>query len=152
MSGLNRASDVIVAQESKQARFNNPCKNKCGAGALCLLNSSSSRTCTCSALMVQTVSESGVVTCQNPDPGTRCNLFCNSGKCVVDSKGSPTCKCPALYEGERCEKYRCSGYCRNKGICYPNNSGQFQHGTIHFVSTTTTNCCPTFKQVRMSLG
>ena len=123
VSGLNRASDIIVAQENKQTTHaGNPCQaaGKCGAGALCLLSSSSSRTCTCATGLTQTVTDSGLL-CQ---PAS-CALDCNMGKCVMDETGKPSCKCQALYEGERCERYRCSGYCRNKGSCYPNLIGEF---------------------------
>ena len=60
------------------------------------------------------------VTCQPPV----CALDCNSGTCVVDERGKFGCKCPSLYDGERCERYRCSGYCRNKGVCYPDLLGK----------------------------
>ncbi|KAI9558491.1 hypothetical protein GHT06_015278 [Daphnia sinensis] len=115
VSGLNRASDIIVVQENKQThQVNNPCSTKCNPGALCLLNSPTSRTCACTMSMTSTVVGSDV-TCQPPV----CGLDCNSGKCIIDDRGMASCKCPSLYEGDRCERYRCSGYCRNKGVCYP---------------------------------
>lgn len=47
----------------------------------------------------------------------KCQLKCNRGTCkFVNNKQK--CLCPKDYEGEYCEKYRCSGYCRNKGVCY----------------------------------
>jgi integrin beta 2 len=120
VSGLNRASDIIFVQENKQTRqSSNPCSTKCNPGALCLLSSSTSRTCSCTMSMTTTMVGTDV-TCQPPV----CGLDCNSGKCVVDDRGMASCKCPSLYEGDRCERYRCSGYCRNKGVCYPDLLGK----------------------------
>lgn len=116
VSGLNRASDIIVAQENKQTRHaNNPCAIKCNdPNALCLLTSSTSRVCSCTMEMTVGTAVGSNVTCQPPV----CGLDCNMGKCILNEKGVATCKCPSLYEGERCERYRCSGYCQNKGACY----------------------------------
>jgi hypothetical protein len=33
-------------------------------------------------------------------------------------KDVPTCKCHSLYTGDRCQIYRCSQYCKNKGLCF----------------------------------
>lgn len=134
VSGLNRASDVIVVQENKQPHHtNNPCAERCNPGALCLLTSSTSRVCSCTMSMT-TVMEGTDVTCQPPV----CGLDCNWGTCVIDDRGNVGCKCPPLYEGERCERYRCSGYCRNKGVCYPDLLGttlylMFNRPTVHFL-------------------
>ena len=123
VSGLNRASDILVAQENKQTQhMNNPCTvKKCTAGALCLLNSSTTRSCSCSMLMNPVVTDAGLQ-CQPLDGDSACPLDCHSGKCVIRN-GSPVCECPILYEGDLCERYRCSGYCRNKGFCYSDLTG-----------------------------
>lgn len=121
VSGLNRASDIIIVQENKHPRHtSNPCAEKCNAGALCLLTSSTTRVCSCSMSMT-TVLTNNSVTCQ---ASSTCTLNCNSGSCILDERGEATCKCPVLYEGEHCERYRCSGYCRNKGLCYPDHRGK----------------------------
>lgn len=46
-----------------------------------------------------------------------CPLYCHLGTCQITSTG-PKCICPPLYEGARCQVYRCSQYCKNKGMCY----------------------------------
>ena len=33
---------------------------------------------------------------------------------------APKCHCPVEYTGSRCEHYRCSQHCKNKGMCYVN--------------------------------
>lgn len=75
------------------------------------------------------------VTCLPPV----CGLDCNSGKCIVDDRGMASCKCPSLFEGDRCERYRCSGYCRNKGSCYADLLGKMEItvsiiALVHFLS------------------
>jgi low-density lipoprotein receptor-related protein 1 (alpha-2-macroglobulin receptor) len=120
VSGLNRASDIIFVQENKQTRqSSNPCSTKCNPGALCLLSSSTSRTRSCTMSMTTKMVGTDF-TLQTPV----CGFDCNSGKCVVDGRGMASCKCLSLYEGDRCERYRCSGYCRNKGVCYPDLLGK----------------------------
>lgn len=48
----------------------------------------------------------------------QCRLGCNQGRCQIDAQNRPRCKCPMDYEGDFCERYRCSGHCKNHGICY----------------------------------
>ena len=118
MSGLNRASDIVVVQENKQTkRDKDPCSNQCPSGALCLFDSSNSRTCACSMERVS-VSSNDSLSCQLP----ACSLDCNLGNCVMNERGVASCQCPPMYEGERCERYKCSAFCRNKGVCYADPS------------------------------
>lgn len=46
-----------------------------------------------------------------------CELNCNRGTCKL-VENQPKCYCPKEFDGEFCEHYRCSGYCKNKGICH----------------------------------
>lgn len=123
MSGLNRASDIVVVQENKQTRRDDdPCASPCTSGALCLFNSSNTRVCACSLERIAVSStDNRELTCQLP----ACSLDCNLGVCVTNERGVATCQCPPMYDGERCERFRCSGYCRNKGVCYPDSFGKF---------------------------
>ncbi|RZC36598.1 hypothetical protein BDFB_006986, partial [Asbolus verrucosus] len=47
-----------------------------------------------------------------------CPLNCNAGTCKIVQDRGPICICPAQYTGSRCEHYRCSQHCKNKGMCY----------------------------------
>lgn len=59
-----------------------------------------------------------------------CNNFCVHGECVVGVDSRPMCKCNAKFEGERCDRNKCDGYCLNNGHC-------------KFTSTSATTCdCP----------
>ena len=46
-----------------------------------------------------------------------CDLDCHNGTCQMVND-VPTCKCQSLYSGDRCQNYRCSQYCKNKGLCF----------------------------------
>lgn len=52
-----------------------------------------------------------------PNNNSSCPLLCNQGHCVK-THGQPECQCPPDFEGVYCEKYRCSGYCKNRGTCF----------------------------------
>lgn len=49
-----------------------------------------------------------------PPPTKKCDLLCHQGKCEMTSKG-PKCVCNEFYEGEFCQKFKCSQYCKNGG-------------------------------------
>ncbi|KAF4524352.1 hypothetical protein B566_EDAN007528 [Ephemera danica] len=46
-----------------------------------------------------------------------CPLQCKKGNCVSTADGFK-CVCQPLYEGELCDKFRCSQFCKNKGMCF----------------------------------
>lgn len=46
-----------------------------------------------------------------------CPLYCNQGLCKIVN-GVPKCKCTIDYDGDFCQHYRCSGHCKNHGVCY----------------------------------
>lgn len=56
-------------------------------------------------------------------PPDVCPLRCGSqGACVRVSAGAGAgpgwrCACSPLYEGARCDRYRCAGYCNRRGVC-----------------------------------
>lgn len=89
-------------------------------GSICLLSSSdpSGRVCKCADDMVNVRDDKLGITCKSKSNAPEmCQLKCNRGTCKF-VKQKQKCFCPKDYEGEYCEKYRCSGYCRNKGVCY----------------------------------
>nr|CAD7262752.1 unnamed protein product [Timema shepardi] len=140
VQGLNRASDILIVQENKQHKdLDNPClESPCHDTALCLLAPGTvGRTCLCPDGLVKTLSNNTTsqvcsatssyltllsldreVVCK--EGGTKfktCELNCNLGTCHISTEG-PICICPSLYDGDRCQHYRCSHYCQNKGMCY----------------------------------
>lgn len=94
----------------------NPCENL----STCLLSSTDplGRVCKCADQLVEVpqIGQTDIVCKPKSEVPTLCNIRCNSGTCrFQDNK--PKCYCPKEFEGEHCEHYRCSGYCKNKGIC-----------------------------------
>nr|CAD7435518.1 unnamed protein product [Timema monikensis] len=123
VQGLNRASDILIVQENKQHKdLDNPClESPCHDTALCLLAPGTvGRSCLCPDGLVKTLSNnttSQVVCKEGGIKFKTCELNCNLGTCHISTEG-PICICPSLYDGDRCQHYRCSHYCQNKGMCY----------------------------------
>ncbi|XP_042220954.1 prolow-density lipoprotein receptor-related protein 1-like isoform X2 [Homarus americanus] len=121
-----KISDVLIIQEQKQDRtLYNPCASSpCDPDAMCLISGPKNYSCICPDGMTED-SLGGVKKCHiQPAKTSQCPLFCNKGVCEQTRKG-PRCKCDPLYQGLHCEKYRCSGYCKNDGYCSPvNENGQ----------------------------
>ncbi|CAG7828356.1 unnamed protein product [Allacma fusca] len=115
--GGQKASDVVIIQTYKQRNMTNPCTTiMCKSPGICLLNGTATARCVCPSNKTAVRKPGNVFEC-NSTVGTVCDLHCKQGQCVITSTG-PRCNCSSLYEGPRCEKYRCSGYCHNKGLCY----------------------------------
>lgn len=56
--------------------------------------------------------------CQDtPSNSSNCTIQCNQGKCEI-SNGKAKCNCPIDFDGDFCEHYRCSGFCKNHGTCF----------------------------------
>lgn len=85
---------------------------------MCLLSSSDrlGRTCKCPDYLLEVAKQDGYSSiCHNVTQA--CPLKCNQGLCkIVNDK--PKCKCPVDFDGDFCEHYRCSGYCKNRGVCF----------------------------------
>ncbi|KAJ9584467.1 hypothetical protein L9F63_021192, partial [Diploptera punctata] len=111
LQGLNRASDILIVQENKQTKnLTNPCgSSPCDNSSMCLLTTVKSNS---------NRNNSTQVVCTRTRNTKVCDLNCNNGVCQL-VKDVPTCKCQPLYDGDRCQNYRCSGYCKNKGLCFP---------------------------------
>lgn len=97
----------------------NPCrKYPCQEHHVCLLSSIDpvGRTCKCpDNLSEMAVRYGDTSICHNVTQP--CPLKCNQGICKLVN-GQPKCKCTIDFDGEFCEHYRCSGFCKNRGVCY----------------------------------
>lgn len=51
-------------------------------------------------------------------PALSCSLNCNTGVCKILPGQGERCVCPPQFSGPKCENFRCSQFCRNKGQCY----------------------------------
>lgn len=99
----------------------NPCQTyPCQNQHVCLLSSSepNERACKCPDHLLDVADhESGMSVCHPKSTSQICPLQCNQGLCKMVN-GQPKCKCTIDFEGEFCEHYRCSNYCKNRGVCY----------------------------------
>lgn len=125
LPGMNRASDLLVVQENKQLKnLTDPCASAtCDKSALCVnrgfAGSSVRYSCLCPDGLVKSDAvskETEEVVCIVHRP-KQCDLNCNVGFCKMTTDG-PRCICPPLYDGNLCNNYRCSQYCKNKGLCF----------------------------------
>lgn len=122
LAGYSRSSDVLLMHPLKQfINTTSPCDlNPCLPNSICLLSTidPSGKVCKCKDDLVETVnSKTANVECRTKDSlPSLCELKCNHGTCKFINN-EPKCICPKDYDGDYCEHYRCSGYCKNKGIC-----------------------------------
>uniref|UniRef100_A0A8C5MNU1 EGF-like domain-containing protein n=1 Tax=Leptobrachium leishanense TaxID=445787 RepID=A0A8C5MNU1_9ANUR len=124
--GINHVSDVVLYHQYKQPEVINQCdRKKCEW--LCLL-SPSGPVCTCpngrrldNGTCVPLPSPTLSPDAQTPDS---CTLEClNGGKCFLNARKQPKCRCLPSFDGERCEIDQCKDYCKNGGNCAPSLSG-----------------------------
>ncbi|KAF7273554.1 hypothetical protein GWI33_013751, partial [Rhynchophorus ferrugineus] len=110
--GLNRISDILILHEHRRPKINNSCSGFCNNNEFCLLTPKGPR-CLCADGYV-----SDLLTCKPAvAPTPQCPFNCNTGTCKVGEGGTPHCECPPLYAGDRCQYYRCSQHCKNRGVC-----------------------------------
>ena len=105
-----------------------------------MVSGTNSSRCTCPNGKTPTKTDQNTYRCNMLETAV-CDLNCKQGECKLGLSG-PYCKfsflsahencfglyykcqcwlpgqCAPMYEGPRCEKYRCSGFCLNKGLCY----------------------------------
>ncbi|XP_055591150.1 low-density lipoprotein receptor-related protein 1 [Uranotaenia lowii] len=117
-----RSSDLNYIHPLKQIRnVSNPCLlYPCHETTVCLLSTENpkGRRCLCAdSKKSPTLDQGGEIIKCDDEAKVECKLPCNMGTCVVE-QGVPRCSCPALYSGQYCEHYICSGYCKNRGACY----------------------------------
>ncbi|KAK4327382.1 hypothetical protein Pmani_002145 [Petrolisthes manimaculis] len=125
-----KVTDVLIVQEQKQdTNLSNPCaSNPCHTDAMCLLSGPNNYTCHCPDEYREYM-DNGVKVCHIRVLSRldECPLFCNKGECVLTDDG-PICQCQPMYSGLHCEKYRCSGYCKNNGHCTVNPKAENKAG------------------------
>lgn len=116
-----KASQIkVVHGLRKNDKLQNPCKlYPCDESAVCYLSSTDvkGRSCNCpDNLYIQNDGTS--VKCLHKSMiAALCYKNCvNGGKCVFDGD-SMVCECSSTYDGEFCEHYICSEFCKNQGIC-----------------------------------
>ncbi|XP_058867451.1 low-density lipoprotein receptor-related protein 1 isoform X3 [Acipenser ruthenus] len=125
-SGLNHATDVVLYHQHKQPDVTNPCdRKKCEW--LCLL-SPSGPVCTCPngrRLDNGTCVEipSPTLSPISPPTGTCSQQCLNGGKCFLNARKQPKCRCQPRYTGDKCELDQCREYCQNGGTCTASPTG-----------------------------
>ena len=136
-------NDIAIKQEQKQnVNLQNPClSNSCSSlpNSVCLLKADSKtviKSCVCESgyakrrnqcVLISTVDNDDLSYEKNEDPCTHLN--CYTGKCVVNEEGIAGCECVnPIFEGKFCERYICSGYCLNDGVCYPQQRDRTNDG------------------------
>ncbi|KAI5726754.1 hypothetical protein M8J76_007920 [Diaphorina citri] len=141
-NNLNRASDVLILQENKQAHnVTNHCDDKpCHQSALCI-NLPSSHTCLCPDHLTEELNvTSGKMSCKVA-PARTCYLDCNHGTCEFDDDFDPHCICQENFYGTYCEKVNNSMCpCLNQGMCYPD--------LTHPEPTYKCHCAPNYTGAR----
>lgn len=156
---LNRGSRKFKASHIKvmhmlkrMTSFSNPCtKNPCDSTAICYLSSSDPlrRSCHCPDNLYSRKNGSHITCRHRSEISSFCYKNCvNGGVCkyaqYTSSERSADimfCKCPAKYEGEFCEHYICSNYCKNLGICLLPNS-KLPHTTEQLKAGRQCHCPP----------
>ncbi|KAG5677308.1 hypothetical protein PVAND_007077 [Polypedilum vanderplanki] len=116
-----KASHIRIVHTFKSKNsLPNPCRlYPCDESAICFLSSTdqTGRTCNCpDSLYIQ---KNGThVSCRDKSEiPSLCYKPCtNGGKCRY-SGDEMICDCPPQFEGEYCEHYICSEFCKNHGVC-----------------------------------
>lgn len=125
-----KASHIKIIHTFKRSNsLPNPClTNPCDDSAVCYLSSTNphQRSCNCPDDLYIQKNGSNVSCLHRSEISSLCFKNCvNGGKCkYVDNE--MVCQCPSKYEGEFCEHYLCSEYCKNQGVCIlPTHSNSF---------------------------
>lgn len=116
-----KASHIkIMHMLKRKISLSNPCiKNPCDPSAICYLSSTDplGRSCNCPDDLYIQKNGSHVTCLHRSQIASLCFKSCvNGGQCKYSGE-EMVCECPAKYEGEFCEHYICSGFCKNHGVC-----------------------------------
>ena len=151
---VNIISDLVIMQEFKHDRFvANPCKSSSDGKDVCQEKQDS--ICVITPSTIESERNVTISTCVCRESFTEINDECiaipnslseSSGSCkdidchqnghCVMSRGVPKCNCDPFYTGEFCQKYVCSGYCLNGGMCFiPGTNWNNRSGI--FISSST---------------
>lgn len=117
-----KASQIKVVHRFKHnSTLPNPCVLfPCHESAICYLSSieQHGRSCNCPDNLY--IQKNGThVSCHHrTEIASLCYKPCtNGGKCKYVSDYEMKCECPPQFEGENCEHFICSEYCKNGGSC-----------------------------------
>lgn len=125
-----KASHIkIIHTFKRNESLPNPCLTyPCDDSAICYLSSSDplGRSCNCPDNLYIQKNGSHVTCLHRSEIPSLCYKNCvNDGKCKYDGDNM-FCECPSKYEGEFCEHYICSEFCKNQGVCViPVNSKSY---------------------------
>ena len=131
-----KASHIkIIHTFKKNESLPNPCLSyPCEESATCYLSSTDplGRSCNCPDNLYIQKNGSNVSCLHRSEIASLCYKNCvNGGKCKYAGE-EMFCECPSKYEGEFCEHFICSGYCKNKGVCIlPTNSKSFSTAELN---------------------
>jgi low-density lipoprotein receptor-related protein 1 (alpha-2-macroglobulin receptor) len=117
-----KASHIkIVHMYKKNESLENPCKkNPCDDSAICYLSATDAtgRSCNCPDNLYIQKNGTHVRCLHRSEISSLCYKNCvNGGKCKY-SGDEMYCECPPKYEGEFCDHFICSGFCKNGGKCH----------------------------------
>ncbi|CRL03072.1 CLUMA_CG016407, isoform A [Clunio marinus] len=149
-----KASHIKIVHTFKRNQsLPNPClSHPCDDTAICFLSSSDplGRSCNCANnLYIQ--KNISYVTCKHrSEIPSLCYKNCvNGGKCKY-ADDEMACECPSKYEGEFCQHFICSEYCKNQGVCIlPSNAKSMT--TTELKSKRRCHCSPEWKGVRCEI-
>lgn len=143
----------IIHMSKKNGSLNNPCRlNPCDDSAICYLSSVDplERSCNCpDNLYIQ--KNGSHVTCKHRyEISSLCYKNCvNGGKCRYNGD-EMVCECTAKYEGEFCEHFICSEYCKNHGVCiFPAVTKSYT--TEQLKAERMCHCLPEWKGLRCEI-
>lgn len=129
VQNIPKLNDLVIIQEWKQKKYlSNPCQTSpCpSSNFLCIVRTPQIRICVCPNGFKRILTDKNEVECSNasqtivhPQNNEKFDCLClNGGRCRYGPDNASYCECTPLYTGKQCEKFRCTGYCKNHGLCY----------------------------------
>ncbi|KAL7046079.1 hypothetical protein ACKWTF_002468 [Chironomus riparius] len=116
-----KASDIKIIHTLKHnSSLPNPCQlYPCEHTAICFLSSvdQSGRSCNCPDNLYIQKNGSHVSCLHRSQIPSLCYKNCDNGGVCKYIDDEQVCDCLPQYEGDVCEHYICSGYCKNHGVC-----------------------------------
>lgn len=149
-----KASHIkIIHTFKKNESLPNPClTSPCDGSATCYLSSTDplGRSCNCPDNLYIQKNGSNVSCLHRSEIASLCYKNCvNGGKCKYTGD-EMVCDCPSKYEGEFCEHFICSEYCKNQGVCIlPINSKSFS--TAQLKARRLCHCLHAWKGVQCEI-
>lgn len=130
-----KASQIKVIHAIRQNQVKpNPCvESPCDKSAICYLSSTDPAGRSCNCPDNNFIQKNGsYVECleKNTNPSLCYKKCANGGKCKFQAE-QMICECKLRFEGEFCENYICSGYCKNHGVCVVPDDDILESASIH---------------------